>query len=58
METTQPRILAYQLATLVPDSHLQDISGGGAPGMTYRSTFKISGPTAAVDTSFDVTVDG
>ena len=49
----QPRALAYQLAQIVPDELLQEISGGGGNMPGFRLTFKISGPFNQIDLIVD-----
>ena len=49
----QPRALAYQLAQIVPDELLQEISGGCGNMPGFRLTFKISGPFNQIDLIVD-----
>ncbi len=56
MESTNTRVLAYQLAQIIPDDTLQDISGGGFQ-MTPEGTFGQSGPHGEMDVSVDFRMD-
>ena len=58
METNLCRILAYQLAVTIPDSHLPTVTGGvGSAVMTFKNTFHVTGPTTSLDGSYDAHCD-
>ena len=56
MEKSNTRVLGFQLAQVIPDDMLQDVSGG-AFHLSYSSTFKETGPERTSDVGLDVTED-
>ncbi|MCX7114693.1 MAG: hypothetical protein NTW08_02105 [Gammaproteobacteria bacterium] len=56
MEKSNTRVLGFQLAQVIPDDMLQDVSGGGFH-LSYTSTFHESGPQRTSDVGLDVTED-
>lgn len=50
MENSNTRVLAYQVAQVIPDEQLQAISGG--TDLVRNSTFRISSPANAADLDF------
>lgn len=57
MEKTNTRVLAYQLAQVIPDESLHQISGGNGANMTTQRTLKITGQLESTDAAIDFSVD-
>ena len=53
MEKNNERVLAYTLATLIPSTELDEVSGGGGTQIAGQ-TFQLTGDSArGMDTQFD-----
>lgn len=53
MEKERSRVLAHELAQVVPDDLLQHVSGGNAKFSWKELTFQFSGPSMDLDAVFD-----
>jgi hypothetical protein len=56
MESTNTRVLAYQLAEVIPDTLLQEVSGGGFH-MTAQPSYNLTAPGGGVDVTMDYSID-